>query len=230
MTSVAALLLVIIVAILPVAGLAYLIYRADRYDPEGRIPVSWSLFLGALLFLPALLSQRFLLEITGDAAGLVSTALVAFIVSAGIEESLKTIGVWVYPYQRSFFNEPMDGIVYAGMIGMGFALAENLYQVITGAWRVLPFRALTTVPAHAIISVILGYFIGRARFSEGQSRSWWLRGWLAAVLLHGLYNFILLQKAYDWLLLLTPILLGLGALLAYDLIRRHQEGSPFRTE
>ena len=230
MISLTALLLVVAVAILPVAGLAYLIYRADRYDPEGRSPITWSLLLGAALFLPALLLQRFLLQYTGEAAGLLSTAIVAFVVSAGIEETLKTGGVWIFPYRRTFFNEPMDGIVYAGMIGMGFALGENLYQVLTGAWKTLPLRALTTVPAHAIISIILGYCVGRARFSEKQEKWWWIRGWLAAILLHGLYNFILLQRAYDWLLFLAPALLGLGAWLSYDLIRRHQEDSPFKDD
>lgn len=223
-------LLVIALAVLPVAGLAYLIYRADRYDPEGRVPIGWSLFLGAALFFPALLLQRYLLAENGAAAGIMSTLLVSFIFAAGVEESLKVLVVWAYPYRKSFFNEPMDGIVYAGMIAMGFALAENLHQVATGAWRSLPLRALTTVPAHAIISVILGYCVGRARFSAAHAIQWWIQGWSGAVLLHGLYNFLLLQKAYDWLLFLAPVLLGLGAWLAYDLIRRHQDASPFKGE
>ena len=47
-----------------------------------------------------------------------------FIIVALSEELVKFIMLMAYPYKRPFFNEPMDGIVYTIMVGMGFAVVE----------------------------------------------------------------------------------------------------------
>ena len=70
-----------------------------------------------------------------------------------------------YAYRKKEFDEPFDGIVYAVMVGMGFATVENIsyvsqYGLMTGIMRL--FMA---VPAHASFAIIMGYFMGKARFS-----------------------------------------------------------------
>ncbi|MCB0635782.1 MAG: PrsW family intramembrane metalloprotease [Lewinella sp.] len=222
------LLLALLVAILPVIGLAWLIYRADLHEREARQPVLTAFTLGILIFIPARFGEAWLLQQWGSAAGLASSLLVAFGVIAPVEEGCKAVTLRAYPYSRPFFNEPMDGIVFAGMIGLGFALSENLYFAWTHAWQATVFRALTTVPMHAILAIILGYWVGRARFDAPRELYLWLIGIGSTWLLHGAYNFLLLQEAYDGLLYLSAPLLGAAVLLAIDLVRRHQDNSPFR--
>jgi RsiW-degrading membrane proteinase PrsW (M82 family) len=181
-----------------------------------------------LIFLPARYGESWLLQEWGSAAGLASTLMVAFAVIAPVEEGSKALLLRLYPYPRRFFNEPMDGIVYAGMIGLGFALAENFHFAWRHAWQATVLRALTTVPMHAILAIILGYWAGRARFDAPRAGRLWLAGLGSAWLLHGAYNFLLLQEAYDGLLYLSAPLLGAAVFLAIDLVQRHQHNSPFK--
>lgn len=224
----AALALALFVAVLPVLGLAWLIFRADLHEREARRPVVVSLLLGLLIFPPAWYLEGRLLAAWGSAGGLASTLLVAFGIVAPVEEGLKGVVMRAYPYSRAFFNEPMDGIVYAGMVGLGFALGENLHFAWGHAWQTTFLRALTTVPMHAILGIILGYWVGRARFQPERAGHLWLLGLASVWLLHGAYNFLLLQEAYDGLLYLSAPLLGAAVLLASDLVRRHQNNSPFK--
>lgn len=219
--------LALVLAVLPALGLAYLIYRADHYAPENRRPLLWSLALGALLVAPALWIEGEWLDAWRSPGGWWATMLLSFVILAMTEETLKLMALLGYPYRRTFFDEPMDGIVYAAMIGMGFALAENTYYAWQFGWRTVLMRALTAVPAHAIFAVFMGYFVGRARFEAGRSRLL-SRAWLVAITLHGVYNFLFLQRAFTWLLSLVAPLLIVSAYLAYDLIRRQQRDSLLR--
>jgi cytochrome c oxidase subunit IV len=49
-----------------------------------------------------------------------------------------------------------------------------------------------------------------------------------AVLFHGLYDFFLLQKAYEWLAILAIVTLCLGLVFSRYLITQWQEISPFK--
>jgi hypothetical protein len=52
-------------------------------------------------------------------------------------------------------------------------------------------RAITAVPMHAFVGAILGYYVGRAHLpGHGNPSALW--GLLAALMLHGLYDFPLL--------------------------------------
>ena len=53
-----------------------------------------------------------------------------------------------------------DGIVYAVMIGMGFATLENIIYASRFGLETTLFRAFTAVPAHGVFAAIMGYYIG----------------------------------------------------------------------
>ena len=91
------------------------------------------------------------------------------------------------------FDETLDGIVYAVMVSLGFAFAENiLYGLGSHGWLLL--RAFTAVPLHAAAAGIMGHWFGRARLQADQAVAGRLlrRGWLLAVLVHGAYDFCLM--------------------------------------
>jgi RsiW-degrading membrane proteinase PrsW (M82 family) len=112
----------------------------------------------------------------------------AFLLAAIPEECCKLLVVRGYSLRQREFDEPMDGIVYGAVASLGFAALENVMYVFNGGLWVAGFRALTAVPAHAFFGVILGYFVGRARFEPELRRSLTLTGLILAILFHGFYD------------------------------------------
>ena len=153
----------------------------------------------------------------------------AFVIVALSEEILKTGAFLLYPFRQPFFDEPMDGIVYAVMIAMGFATVENVIYALQYGLEITLVRALTAVPAHAVFGVFLGYYAGLGKFEiprRKRLRLWVGFGW--AVLLHGLYDFFILQEAYEWLILFGTATLYIAAYFAFRLIRLHRQESAQR--
>ena len=73
------------------------------------------------------------------------------------------------------------------MVGCGFATVENVMYVLQGGQAVGVLRMITAVPGHAFLGIILGYFVGRAKFSVNRIRHL-IQGLAAVVVLHGLYD------------------------------------------
>jgi len=154
--------------------------------------------------------------------------LLSFVVIALSEELVKFIALIAYPFQKKFFNEPIDGIVYSVMIGMGFATIENIIYADRFGTGTTIVRAFTAVPAHAVFAVIMGYFTGLAKFNPDKKITYLAMGLGLAILVHGIYDVFILQQYYEWLMLFATFTLLLSGYFAYRLIRMHQAASPFR--
>ncbi len=221
----------VLLAIIPGLIISYYIYHIDKYERESFIPLAISFILGILATFPALWAQEYLDSLGFNEIGsLLQTFVYALVGVALVEELSKYICLLAYPYRRPFFNEPLDGIVYSVMIGMGFATFENiLYAQAYGVETIL-IRAITAVPAHGAFGVIMGYFVGLAKFDT--KRKYWLlfQGLLFAAVLHAVYDFFLLQQIYEGLMGLALLSLLLGIRLSRRLIKLHLEASPFQRE
>lgn len=219
----------LIVAILPCMAIVYLIYRADRYEKEDLLPLFYAFLLGALITLPLAVLQLFFHHQGWLAGKTLWAALVAsFLLVAFVEETLKFMALRSYPFLRPFFNEPIDGIVYAMVIAMGFATVEN---VLYAYWYELPttlIRGITAVPAHASFAAIMGYYVGRARFQPLRRRRLLQLGLLLPVGVHGLYDFFILQEVYEGLMVLSVLTLSTALFFSIRLVRQQQASSPFR--
>ena len=84
---------------------------------------------------------------------------------------------------------------------MLFSSPWDLMYVMEGGMQTAAIRALTAVPAHAIFGVTMGYYLGVGRMYEELRRAYLLRAIAIPVLLHGVYDFILMVEI-GWLLLL----------------------------
>ncbi len=110
------------------------------------------------------------------------------------------------------FNEENDGIVYAGTASLGFALAENILYVlrdIHSGFVVGIMRALTSIPLHTFCGVIMGYYIGLAKFADNRTKTvqYITRGLVIAIAVHGIYDtFALLGNTTA--LVLMPIVIA----------------------
>ncbi|MGK0364109.1 MAG: RsiW-degrading membrane proteinase PrsW (M82 family) [Saprospiraceae bacterium] len=221
----------LLVAIVPGLVISYYIFHIDKYERESFTPLVICFLLGILVTFPALWAQEYLDSLGFDEVGsLLRTFVYALVGVALVEELGKFICLTAYPYHRPFFNEPLDGIVYSVMIGMGFATFENILYAQSFGIETILVRAVTAVPAHGAFGVIMGYFVGLARFDA--ERKYWLlfQGLLFTITLHAIYDFFLLQQQYEGLMGLALLCLYLGIKLSRKLIRLHLEASPFQRE
>jgi RsiW-degrading membrane proteinase PrsW (M82 family) len=184
----------IAIAIAPGIAICLFIFYKDIYNREPKLNLVVSFFLGCAAIIPAILFEdKFSYTSNGTVTGV---AIFSFAVVAFSEEFSKLLGLRLYSYNMKSFDEPLDGIVYSVMIGMGFATLENLMYVLKYAelgqgLQVGIKRMFLSVPAHATFAVVMGYFVGKAKFSPTNSFWLMLAGLLGAVLFHGAYDFFL---------------------------------------
>ena len=216
---------VISAAVAPGLSLLTYLYLRDKYEAEPIHMVIRIFLLGILLVIPILVLQRGIELWLGD-----GLFVQAFIQSAGIEESIKWFVLFHLIYNHTEFDEPYDGILYAGAISLGFATLENiLYSVFMPAdFSVMFLRALLPVSGHALFGVLMGYYLGRAKFSQGKGRKIYLgASLLAPILLHGAYDWIILVRENDWIFVIIPFMILLWIFGLSKMKSAHLR-SPFR--
>jgi RsiW-degrading membrane proteinase PrsW (M82 family) len=223
--------LILAVAILPVLLVCWLIFRLDKYEHEPRLPLILTFLIGVLITIPALFIEVKASETAwNNPTNLWLTISFSFFAVSFVEEIFKLIGLLSFPFHRPFFNEPMDGIVYSMMIGMGFATFENIMYANQFGLETTIVRALTAVPAHGVFAIFMGYFVGQAKFNPEKRIPLLLKGFGITVLLHGTYDFFILQELFDWLIIFALIILAASIFMARRMILHHQRVSPFREE
>jgi protease PrsW len=192
-----------------VALLSYF-YLRDRYDPEPLGMVFKSFILGGLLVLPIMV-----VEYAFQDAGLLQNPIAnAFLVSGLIEEFAKWFIVIYTAYHHAAFNERYDGIVYAVAVSLGFASIENIFYLFSYGIHFALLRAILPVSSHGLFGVIMGYYIGLAKFARKKKR-WLTIALFSSLGLHGLYD-LLIQLNAEWGLIVIPFMI----LLWWDALRK----------
>lgn len=221
--------LLLALSVAPGLLLSYAIFRVDKYEREPLVPLLVCFLLGAAMTFPALELERWtLLRLQPYEKGIGTISLTAFVAVALNEEFFKFLVLRSAAFPWRFFNEPLDGIVYAVLVAMGFATAENIFYAYRFGMNTALLRVFTAVPAHLVFAVVAGYYAGLAKFNPARrSRLLW-QGFGMAVVLHGAYDFLILQHWSDWLLVLATLSLYLCLFFCNRLIKEHLNNSPFR--
>jgi RsiW-degrading membrane proteinase PrsW (M82 family) len=133
----------------------------------------------------------------------------AFIVAGLTEEAFKYLAFFLLIWRNKNFNEKFDGIVYAVFISLGFATVENIGYVIQFGEQTGYIRALASVPAHALFGVTMGYYFGLAKFYTVQRKLFLVRAILYPIILHGIFDFILMLGNYRLFLAFIPYVIFL---------------------
>jgi RsiW-degrading membrane proteinase PrsW (M82 family) len=180
----------LVAALVPSAALMWFFHSRDHHPEPAR--VLWAtFFLGIASIVPISIVTGYLESavdfIHADNIYLHGT-LTAFLVAAVPEEFFKYVILLRYSIQHDQFDEPMDGIVYGVAASLGFATLENILYVADGGMNVAFSRAVTAVPAHAMIGAIMGYFAGQAIFRPEKAKRFNRLALGCAVMLHGLYD------------------------------------------
>ena len=222
----------ILYALAPISVVIFYIYLKDKYEKEPKRLLIISFILGAVVSVITTLMLYSLFDIAiplNDKNSVWEQFKQAFFVVGFSEELSKYLIVLLFAQTHKEFNEPFDGIVYAVMVSMGFAATENIMYVWNGGASTALVRAFTAVPAHATFGILMGYFMGKAKFSTNKILLN-LAGLGLAVLFHGAYDFFLFIQFIPGIWIGAFVSLIIGLLLSRKAIQKHQERSYFKTE
>jgi RsiW-degrading membrane proteinase PrsW (M82 family) len=205
---------VLALALIPLLLIIPVLIWIDRLEPEPWASRVHSLLWGATIsvLVAGTVNGIVLINVSETAAAVVSAPLV--------EETMKGLGI-LWAVRRREVDGPVDGLVYAGWVGAGFAMVENLeYFLLASEDGVLAetfiARGLITPFAHPLFTAWIGLAIGIA-VARKQRLPWAaLWGLAIAVALHAGWNGSLVlagETGEDWILVVA----ALGFLVIFGL-------------
>jgi RsiW-degrading membrane proteinase PrsW (M82 family) len=180
-------------AIIPAGFYLALFLWLDRYDPEPPGRLLFAFVWGAVIAI-------FIAYIVNTVFGFIFGGTLAAIVSAPIiEEGAKGGCVLIIAlFFRKDFDSMVDGIVYAGVVALGFATVENINyyggSLIAGGAggliRTLILRGVLSPYSHVLFTCMTGVGIGVARETHDKALKIAapIMGYSIAVFLHALWN------------------------------------------
>jgi RsiW-degrading membrane proteinase PrsW (M82 family) len=190
-----------------------LVYALDLYEREPA-----SLIMGALLWggvaaiaMAGIANGGWSEVISALTSPEFAQRWTAALVAPGVEETLKAAGVvLIYLIARHEVDDIMDGFVYGAMVGLGFAVVEDVFYfvavfggtpgaVLTGFFvRVLAAGLYSHVLWTGLTGIGVGYFVSRRReASVGKRLSVAAGLFLLAILGHFVWNSPLLDLFPD---------------------------------
>jgi len=180
-------------AIIPAGFYLAIFLWLDRYDPEPP---------GRLIFVfawGAVIAVFFSAIANGVAASAFGDRLTGIVSAPIVEEATKGVGVLIVAlFFRKDFDSVVDGIVYAGVVAMGFATVENIdyygrslndagMSGLIGTWFV---RGVLSPYSHVLFTCMTGIGFGVARETHNSALKVAapIMGYFIAVFLHALWN------------------------------------------
>lgn len=198
-------LAVITAGVAPGLALLSYFYLRDKYDTEPIIMVFRIFIFGAILVFPIMFIQYIL-----NVEGIVKPGILqAFFATSLLEEFFKWFILYYTVFQHMEFDEPYDGIVYGSAVSLGFATVENILYLLANGVEFAIGRALLPVSSHALFGVIMGFYLGKGKFSKLELRRKWI--FLALFIpfcLHGIYDYILMSQE-KWMYFMIPFMIFL---------------------
>lgn len=190
-----------IAAIVPAIFYVAIIYTVDRYEKEPLWLLAATFFWGAVpaivtaLIFNGLFGLPFYL-VLGSGAG---DAAVATFVAPLVEESAKGAALLViFFFWRNQIDSLLDGIIYGAMVGMGFAMIENIFYFVNvyneggveAFQTTFVLRVIVFGFNHSLFSGMTGLGIAWARLNKNSSFRYLapVAGWAAGVFLHFVHN------------------------------------------
>ena len=225
-------LLLVLVGFAPGIFWLWLIYQRDKYIPAPVHLVVRTFLWGILVAAPVVIVERVLLGLSeydlqdvASGSDLLGAAFLAFIVAGMTEEIAKYLAVKKTVYGSPYFRQPLDGLIFAAAVALGFASIENVgYMFAYGAGVILVRAPISTV-AHVVFSAAWGYGLGM-QAQNPASKHLPVALLVVGIGFHGLFDFFLFAgsglEGWPALVFLTGILLFLF------LVKVAQRQSPFR--
>jgi protease PrsW len=218
----------ILLAIIPPIGILYLTTKFDKKN-KSKDNIWFAFFIGLIIAAP--------IGYVGDYVAknniILDPLIQAFVMAALLEESFKFFSFKFFFFDKNKIFEPLDCLLFAGAISLGFAATENLLYVISmgvlqegiaGGYWVAFLRMFTAIPAHATFGIVMGYLASTYKFGNKNQTDFILYVLGIPVLLHGFYNFFQMSDSFS--LIYSFILLILSVLFSYRALKKLKTNSP----
>ncbi len=193
----------LLAGIFPMLFFAWILYWLDRYEKE-PLPLlggvfSWGVVVaaGGAFFVNTVLGVGIYALTSSEAA---ANLTVGSFVAPVVEESLKGLAVllvfWIF---HNEFDSILDGIIYGGIVALGFAATENAYYIYTygflengwgGLLQLIFIRVILVGWQHPFYTAFIGMGVALARLNRNVLLKVGapIVGWWAAVFAHSLHN------------------------------------------
>ena len=207
----------------------------DRFEPEPTGLLSIAFIWGATIavFFALIfngINEGILIAIGGEAW---ATSLTPILSAPIVEELAKGAALLLlFVWRRDEFDNVTDGIIYAFMVGLGFAMTENVQYYSqafvteggAGAAGVFVLRGIVSPFAHPLYTSMTGIGFGVARESRRLGVKWLapIVGLAGAMLLHAIWNFSASQGlafVAAYIFVMVPSFFGLIAVVIFSLRR-----------
>lgn len=228
-----------VVALLPVVVVVAAFLWVDRWEPEpSRLLLTAFIWGASVSVLGALIINETAAVLGEIALGAGAGEFISLVISAPLaEEAFKGVFlIGLLLLRRREFDGVVDGVVYGGLVAAGFAFTENILYFgrafadagLVGAGggvvAVFVLRGLLSPFAHPLFTAMIGIGVGAAARSRGAVAMVALPvlGYVAAVVLHALWNF---SAAAGLFLAVYPLIMVplFGALIALVVWQRRRE-------
>ena len=198
-------IILIAAALIPPFYLLYRVYRLDRIEKEPLGLLVLLFFFGVVSTIPAIFIEmglgNLLIRIFDNIRLTDFTVNLYYIIDnlicvALVEEGLKFLFIRLGTWRNKDFNYRFDGIVYAVVVSLGFAAAENVLYVTSNGFSNAVVRALTAIPGHCIFGIYMGTYYGWAKMYDkrgltGRRNFELFKALAVPTLLHGIYDYSL---------------------------------------
>lgn len=215
--------LILLLAVLPAIVLITYIYIVDKKQREPIPQLLKGFLLGVVSAFVAVFLALFLADYnlyTDTFANVIDAGRTALFGAALPEEAAKLFMLWLLVRKNKYFDEHIDGIVYAVAISMGFAAFENVLYLVDNyeEWvSVGIMRAVLSVPGHYAFAVLMGYYYSKVHFGISNSVKDKAMILLAPVIVHTIFDWLLFSIS------ITPALAGiLFIIFIIFVIRMHK--------
>ena len=224
-------------ALLPAFGLMYYVYKKDTVEKEPFGLVARVFVLGAVAGILAAFIEVAIVSALESALpqGTLLIILEFFVGVAMVEEALKYAALATVIRNRAF-NYVFDGIVYGVAAALGFAALENVFYVLEGGFGVALMRALFSVPGHCADGVVMGCFVGLAKYhsvrgNKSTAFGFYVLAYVLPVIEHGIYD-AALSVENDAMILVAlaveVIFVIIAAVLVHRMSKRDQAIYPYQ--
>ena len=211
-----------LISIIVSLGWIYYFWQLDKHEKEPVKIIAITFALGAIVALVVPFIEDIGLRIFGISfKDLVKNSLdnIGFLffylilVVGVVEELAKFIPVRFYAFRTKYFNEPMDGLIYASASAAGFTFVENMGYIFTGfiagyeEGMIMAFVRVLTSPVHILFASYWGIALGLYKKNPAKKDEV-IKGFIIAAVLHGLYDFFAFLNFF----------VGLFAIIVFTLI------------
>lgn len=198
----------------------------DKKKPEPKVILALVFIIGALAVLLVLPLQQVAASWLGSIQ-----SLPYVITSAGVEEIVKFAVIGLFLAMTPFADEPIDYAIYFITGALGFAALENTIYLVDPIRQAFSAETLTlsslrflgSTLLHSVTAALMGLFLG---FTWRKKKRYkvlvFLGGLILAILLHGVFNFFIINGSTRAVFgVLTGLwVLAISSLYLFERVRR----------